>query len=169
MAELTKYERAAIERINALNDPDRLRTMATNARANGSVSVERAAFQRLCEVQPAAKSGTVEHDVWCSIYALEELIRAERGKTIRLSHTRQKIAKDGEAKTVADLTLKATASEGFHLLIKMGHPELLFEAVVLRHPLVFDQTVRDAAVDRLAGAGVDIAVVSRAVGGLKRG
>lgn len=167
--ELSKHERAAIERIKKLDDSDGLRTMIVNARAHGSVPVERAAFLRLCEIQPAAEPGTFEHDVWSSIHALEELLRAERGKAVRLTRTRQKIAKDGEAKTVADLTLKAEPSAGFHQLIEMGHPELLFEAVVLRHPEIFDQAVRDAAVARLATAGVDAAAVSRSAGEAKNG
>ena len=159
MSDLTKHERAAIDRIATLDDPDRLRTLIANARARKSVAVERAAFLRLCEVLPSEQPGTLEHDVWQSIHALEELLREERGKTVRLSRTRQKITRDGEAKTVADLTLKATPSEGFRMLIDMGHPELLFEAVALRHPQYFDDAVRRAAEDRLAGEGIDIAAI----------
>lgn len=169
MTELTKQERSALAHIGTLEDPDRLRTMLANARSHGSAAVERAAFLRLCEVQPAAKPGTIEHDVWSSIHALEELLREERGRTVRLTRTRQKIGKDGEAKTVADLTLKPEPAQGFHQLIEMGHPALSFEAVVLRHPLVFDQTVRDAATTRLTNAGVDIAAVSHPGGGPKDG
>lgn len=155
MTDLTKAERAAVDRIATLSEPDKLRALIRNARDKGSVAVERAAFSRLCEVQPEATPGTVEFDVWQSIHALEEMLRDERGKTVRLSRTRQKIARDGEAKTASDLTLKTAASDGFTDLISRRHPELTFEAVVLRHPKTFDAKVQTAAAERLRGAGID--------------
>lgn len=156
MAELTQHERAALNAITNMTEPSRLRELIKNARQKKSHTVERAAFLRLCEVQPEANPGTVEFDVWKSIHALEEMLRDERGKTILLSRTRQKISKDGEAKTASDLTMKRGASQGFDDLINRGHPELTFEAVVLRHPKTFDAEVTSAARVRLEDAGVDI-------------
>ena len=155
MSDITKHERAALDVIETLNDPHRLRVLIGNARLKRSAVVEAAAFKRLCLVQPEANPGTVEHDVWQSIHALEELLREERGKTVRLSRTRQKIAKDGEAKTVSDLTTRPEPSQGFFDLIDRGHPELTFEVVALRHPKTFDVEVRKAARARLDAAGLD--------------
>jgi hypothetical protein len=155
MAELTKFESAAISQITLLDDPVKLKQMIDNARNLKSPAVERAAFLKLCQIQPEANPGTVEHDAWRSVHALEEMLRQERGRTVRLTRTRQKIARDGEAKTVADLTLKVEASPGFENLMALGHPELTFEALVLRHPKTFTPIVTAAAVRRLAQAGLD--------------
>lgn len=152
---LTAQERNVLARIETMSDPARLRVLVENARRQGAAMVERAAFIRLCHIQPEAAPGTLEHDVWQSIHALEEMLKDERGKTVRLSRTRQKIARDGEAKTCADLTLKPDASQGFADLIYRNHPELTFEVVVLRHPGMFPDAVLDAARKRLAGAGLD--------------
>lgn len=155
MVEISKAERSALTQIEISDDPDKLRAYISNARRLKSIVVERAAFARLCLVQPEATPGTVEHDVWQSIHALEEMLRDERGKTVRLSRTRQKITRDGEAKTAADLTLKPQVSKGFLDLIERGFPNLTFEAVVLSHPKTFDKEVQEAAHVRFEDAGID--------------
>jgi hypothetical protein len=155
MPELTKFESAAVSQIALLSDPEKLKQLIDNARKLKSGAVERAAFLKLCQIQPEANPGTVEHDAWQSVHALEEMLRQERGRTVRLTRTRQKIARDGEAKTIADLTLKVDASPGFENLMALGHPELTFEALVLRHPKTFTPIVTDAARHRLEQAGLD--------------
>lgn len=101
---------------------------------------------------PQAEPGTLEFDVWQSIYALKETLKEERGKTILLARTRQKIGREGEVATVADLITKP-ASEGYRMLVDRNMPELSFEAVALRHPAKFDAAVIRAATDRLVGSG----------------
>lgn len=140
--------RRALERIANCNDPRELRIMADNANRLGNREVELAALRKLYAVSPDAEPGTLEHDVWQSIFALEDALKNERGKTVLLSRTRQKIARDGELETVADLVRKAP-SEGYRMLIDRGWPELTFEAVALRHPDRFDAAVLRSAKDRL--------------------
>lgn len=132
--------------------------MIANAKRVGSSVVEKAAFRKLCLVQSKADIGTLEHDVWQSIHALEQMLLEERGKTVRLNRTRQKIDRDGEAKTVADLALRKVSSDGYFELVKRGLPELLFESIVLRHPNRFEEPVRTAAMRRLEimGSKIDL-------------
>ena len=139
----------ALEFIALCVDAEKLEQMIRNARKQGEKEVERAAMRRLYEVKPEAQPGTLEHDVWRSIFALEGALTAERGKTVRLSRTRQKIKEVREAATVAALILKKAPSDGFHMLIERKWPELTFEALALRHPQRFDEAVRDAAERRL--------------------
>jgi hypothetical protein len=145
----------ALQFITACRDPKKLEQMILNARAQGEAEVERAAMLRLYEVKPEAQPGTLEHDVWRSIHALEGALTTERQRTTLLNRTRPKIKREGEAATVADLVLKKVASEGFDMLMKRGMPELTFEAVALRHPDRFGEEVRAAAARRLQAAGVD--------------
>ena len=154
---MTTPNRARIlDQIEKCDDPAALRRFMKNAKQRGGNDVYNAAFQRLITVQPSAQVGTLAHDVWRTIYAFEELLKEERGKTIRLSRTRQKIQRDGEVKTVMDLTLKATPSDGFRMLKDRGILELSFEALVVARAEQFPSNVVDAARSRLETEGMDI-------------
>lgn len=138
----------ALRQIAACTDPKELRRIADNAKVLGNDEVRDAALRKLYEISPDAEPGTLEHDVWQSIFALEGALTEERGKTTLLSRTRQKIAREGELRTVADLVRKPP-SEGYRMLIERGWPELTFEAVALRHRKRFDQEVLAAARARI--------------------
>lgn len=146
--------RRALERIANCNDPSELRKIADNANRLGNLEVELAALRKLYAVSPEAEPGTLEHDVWQSIFALEDALKSERGKTTLLARTRQKIRRDGEKVTVEDLVRKP-ASEGYKMLIERGWPELTFEAVALKHAERFDDQTLQAAKDRLGASGIE--------------
>lgn len=148
-----KVERA-LQYIAQCSDPEKLKTMIENARKGGEYEVRRAGELRLYEVLPSAQPGTLEHDVWQSIYALEGALKDERGKTVLLSRTRQKIKKDGEHKTVSDLVL-GKVSEGFTMLLDRQMPRLTFEAVALRHATEFAREVVASAEARLVESGLE--------------
>lgn len=144
----------ALSFIASCNDPKQLDRLSKNALAQGEHRVRRAAQLKLYEVKPAAKPGTLEHDVWQSVFALEGELSDERSKTTLLSRTRQKIARDGEQRTVADLVL-GKVSDGFRMLIEREMPRLTFEAVALRHAERFGEDVLQAASARLEISGCD--------------
>lgn len=144
----------AMERIAKCQDPSELKTTIKNARREARPDVVRAAQLRLYAVSPAADPGTLEHDVWQSIYALEDVLAQERGKTTRLSRTRQMIGRKDELQAVAVLVSKTTASDGFTMLVERDMLDLSFEAVALRHPDRFDRKILAMCENRLASVGV---------------
>lgn len=155
-------EARAVETISTATDPAKLRQMRLNAHRLGARSVEDAALRRLVAILPDDEPGTIEHDFWMTIHTLEELVGPERGRTGRLTRTRQKIEKVGVRKVLEDAAILAKPDDGFQMLIDRGLAELTGEAVVLRHPDGFDAKVVDAARARLAGAGVDVGALTPA-------
>jgi len=144
----------SLDFIGQCSDPKKLWQIASNAERQSNAEVREAARRRLYAVLPSEEPGTLEHDVWQSIHALEDTLTNERNKTTRLARTRQKIKRDGETVTVADLIMKR-ASDGFRMLMERNLPALTFEAVALRHREHFDVAVLAAAKARLAEAGYE--------------
>ncbi len=130
-------------------DPKKLKQWIKNLEhLSDAVGVD-IARRRLYAVLAGAEEGTLAHDVWRSIHSLEDALSDERGKTTRLGRTRQKIARVGELRTVADAAQSSKPSEGYYLLVERGLSDLLFEAVVKRHPNEFDEVTQAAAKRRL--------------------
>ena len=139
-----------------MDDADGLRNIMRNARGKGVDNVAEAAFLRLVEVLPQAAPGTVEHDFWRTISAYEEMLREIRGKAVRLTRTRAKIAKVGVKQTLADFATDPAAPEGFRLLLERKLPELTSDAIILRHADEFSPEVVAGARLRLSEAGVNV-------------
>jgi hypothetical protein len=148
----------ALELVARTGEPKALLTLIKNAKYEGNFEVERAARLRLYAVLPSEAPGTLEHDIWQSIFALEAALSDERGKSIRLSRTRQKIVRDGELKCVTDLIL-GKPSKGFQLLVEREMLFLTFEAVALRHPEKFSEHALSIATERLESVGYNRALV----------
>ncbi len=155
----TLVERA-LQTIANCDCPKKLRQIAENALRLGQIDVVRAAKLRLYEILPSEKPGTFEHTAWKSIYALEDTMTTELGKSWRLQRTRQKIARVGLLQTIKDLILSPKPSRGFTLLIDRQMGDLAFEAVALLHPGLFDETVLSAAAARLQSVGLSSKAVS---------
>lgn len=136
-------------------DAEELRRLVASAKRLNAKPVEEAAFRKLITLGIEHDTGSVEHDFWRTVNAFEADLKEERGKTVRLSRTRQKVAKDGVIKTLTDWAL-GHPTDGFNMLIERDMPELLGEAIVLRHADDFEPHVVEAARSRLSSAGVDI-------------
>lgn len=148
--------RKVLEQNERCFEPGLLRTWIENAVRQGNEEVERAARLRLYAILPSATPGSLEYDVWQSIYALEDLEARRKEKTIRLQRTRNMIKEKGEAGTVAHLVRKRTASAGFQMLMDYGLPKLTFEALVLKHADAFDRDLVEAARTRLDDADLTL-------------
>jgi len=142
--------------IGTCDDPGKLRSWHVNARKAGRQDVADAAFRRLITILPEEKPGTVEHDFWQTVHAFEHILKEERGKTVRLSRTRQMVARVGVVAALESWAKRTADTDGFTMLMERGMPELTGEAIVLRHAERFEPDVVTAARDRLEKAGVDV-------------
>ena len=141
-----------MEFIQSCGDANKLRQLAKNADEKGVSELAKAARLKLYSILPGEQSGTIEFAVWQSIFALEDVLKSERGKTILLSRTRQKIGRQGVVVCVADL-VQGASSDGFRMLLERDMLSLSFEAIALQFPDLFEERVLDAARARLAEHG----------------
>lgn len=138
--------------VAACGDAKKLRQIAKNAEDRGASDLAQAARRKLYSILPGEDPRTVEYAVWQSIYALEDVLKQERGRTILLARTRQKISRQGVVRCVADLVL-GRPSDGFQMLLERDMLDLSFEAIALKFPDSFDDRVLYAARARLQEIG----------------
>ena len=152
-----KSDRKILAFVERCEDSGSLESLIRNATKLGNTVVAEAAFRKRISLVPDERVGTVEHDFWQTVHAFEYSLSEERGKTTRLSRTRQKVAKVGVVQTLRDWSPGGQETEGFRMLLERGMPELTGEATTLRHPDLFEPAVLEAAQQRLRVAGVDLA------------
>ena len=146
--------------VDTCDDPQQLRTLEKNARDRGATDLAEVAFRRLVKILPSERPGTVEHEFWRTVHSFEEVLSEERGRTTRLSRTRQKVNRVGVRQTLIDWALSKTESEGYTMLLERGLPELAGEAIILRHQDRFEAEVVKAAQARPEASGVDVEAVT---------
>jgi hypothetical protein len=139
-------EQNALSRIEAESNPEALLQIARNAR-DTFPAVAAAALRRLSQVLAQGDRGTIEHDCWQMVHAVEALRRLNGRKVSRMNRMRPKIGKDGEKKAIEYCALNKT--EGFDEVMSYGMPELSAEAIVLRHASEFGDATIVAARRRL--------------------
>jgi hypothetical protein len=150
---MTAEETKALARIESTAGADALRQIAINARGKSEI-VEKAALRRLAAISATHVPGTVEHDCWVMVHAVEELRRLNGRKVSRMNRMRPKIEREGEIAALEYCALNQT--EGFSEVMDYGMPELTAEAIVLRHRVQFSQAAIAAARTRLGLAGVQV-------------
>lgn len=137
-----------------LTTVDQARNYLANVKRLGRADLHEAAFRRLCVLSGQDDTDPLVVDFWRAIAAAEEVLREQRGKTIRLARTRQKIARVGVRKTVEDLALSKVPSDGFAILAGAGLGDLTAEYLVLKHAGEFSDEAIDAARKRLTEAEI---------------
>jgi hypothetical protein len=148
--------------VETSTDPEQLKRLMERAREMGVIEVYNAAFAKRLSLLPGEAPGSVAHDCWKSIHALEQIRSEEEGRTVRLSRTRQKIQRVGIMQVLEDFAKHPSSTTGFDMLIERGLPELTGEAIVLRHRQHFSEDTVRAAKARLERFGVDISRLPRA-------
>jgi len=151
-----KTDKKILAFVGRCEDPQGLESLIRNATKLGNTVVAEAAFRKRISLVPAERPGTVEHDFWQTVHAFEYSLSEERGKTTRLSRTRQKVAQVGVVQTLRDWAAGAQETAGFKMLLERGMPEFTGEAITLRHPEHFEPKTLEAARRRLTTAGVDV-------------
>jgi hypothetical protein len=127
-----------------------------NAKRLGRDNVYRDAFRQLCRVEGRDLSDPLEQEFAVVMRALEEALTEEAGKTKRLNRTRQKLARAGVRKTLADLALKTQPSIGFLKLVEFNMADMSAESSILKYRDQFDPEVVRAARERLEKYGISI-------------
>ncbi len=135
--------------VEGCDDPKLLRQLIANARRLKADDLVAAAFRKLVSIVPDEKPGTIEYDFWCTIQAFEQLLSEERGKTIRLSRTRQKLARVGVVNILSDFAT-SRPTDGFLMLAERDMLDLAGETLVAKYPDRFAPETVAAAASRLS-------------------
>jgi len=145
--------------IERCENPAELESLIRNATGLGNMVVAEKAFRKRISLVPVETPGTMEHDFWQTVHAFEYALSAERGRTVKLSRTRQKVADVGVAQTLRNWAPGSQEAAGFQMLLARGMPEFTGEATTLRHPEHFEPQILEAARERLTKAGVDLSAL----------
>lgn len=137
-----------------LDTIDKARSYLANVRKAGRDDLVPAAFRRVCELAGQDDTDALVVDFWRAIAAAEEVLREERGKTVRLNRTRQKIQRVGVRQMVEDLVTAKKPSDGFGILAGAGLGDLTAEYLAVKHADRFLPEVVEAARARLAEADI---------------
>lgn len=153
-----------LEAIENCNDIKKLQNWIYNAKKTNNSEIATAAFNRLVKVAPNINNeldkvyneNSVEYDFWKTIHAFEQILKEEKGKTILLARTRQKVKKIGEIAIIKEWSSSPEQSDGFKMLVERNRPDLLGEAIAIRHPNIFSEEIINLAKAKLEAAGINL-------------
>ncbi len=140
--------------VSRLSTAKDARAYLDNVRRLGRTDLYAEAFRRLCELEGQDHGDPLVVDFWRAIAAAEQVLREQRGKTVRLARTRQKINRVGVHRTVEDLALSKKPSDGFAILTEAGLGDLTAEYLVLKYESRFSAEAVTVARARLQEGGI---------------
>jgi hypothetical protein len=138
------------------NDPDKLRKLAANARRLGETKLALDCQLRIAELAGQKFDDVLEREFWMAVSCAEEFKTEENGRTTRMARTRQKHKRVGALQCLIDWAEDPKVTDGFHILLAAGRPDMTGEAIVVRHPEKFAPETVAMATQKLAAHGVDL-------------
>jgi uncharacterized protein YecA (UPF0149 family) len=138
------------ERVTRLRTPEECEQFILNV-ADRFSELVREAHRRAVELRAEAHGAksAVELESLRAVYAYEKALSQTRGKTVRAVRTWQMIKRHGIIKAVEKAVDRRQTTAGYKVLVAMGMKDLLFEAVVCRHPEVFSPSALKRSQERL--------------------
>ncbi len=142
------------EIICKLTTPEECMQLASNVRNKNPV-LARDARRRAVELRAASHGlkSVVELELLKAVYAYEEVLYEKNNRRTRAAYTWRMIEKHGIITAAERAVTKRTQTKGYKELVAMGLQDLTFEAVIVRHPGKFSQTVFAQAKERLEELG----------------
>jgi hypothetical protein len=124
--------------VGHLKTPEDCEQVAINVEAK-QPAFAIAARRKAIEIKAATHNAVTEAEQHSlqAVYAYERVLTLERGRKTRATRAWQMITKQGFVVAMESIVKKPTETAGYNALVKMGMQDMLFEAVVLRHPDVF--------------------------------
>ena len=134
-----------------LKTPKECEQFAINVDARGKPELASAARRRSVELRALEHhaGSDVEREALEAVYAYERVLSETAGKKVRASGTWQMIKKRGLIPAVEHVVSRREETTGYTALVKMGMEDMLFEAVVDRHPEAFSEAALERSRARL--------------------
>ena len=124
-----------------------VRFCATCANPADATARRRRAIQsRATGRQPQTPAERASYE---AVYAYEEALSSQKGRTIRAGRTWPLIRERGIIRAVERIVTRRRETGGYKVLVEMGMEDMAFEAVVLRHPESFSPEAVAASKERL--------------------
>lgn len=133
------------ERVLKMKTPEECENLAKNAEKKHP-AIAKEARRRAVELRAAAygAKSNAEREALEAVFAVEA-VRSTKSRRAHASRTWQSIKKHGILPTVERVVARTKETEGYTALVEAGMDDFTFEAVVLRHPDLFQtETVERA-------------------------
>jgi len=127
-----------VKLVGHLKTPEDCEQVAVNVEAKEpefAIAARRKAIELKAETHHAETEA--EQQSLQAVYAYERVLTLERGRKTRATRAWQTIKKLGIVEAMESIVKKPSEAAGYQALVEMGMQDMLFEAVVLRHPDVF--------------------------------